>query len=109
LSDGEEEDHRPGTIIYLRVSGDEQARDGVSLNTQEEKLRALIDAKDFRLPYYGVRVTVPLVAAAAATLLIKIIQWAKRIPDSCPFRLWNPHRPVTKQARDGIGPLSPKV
>jgi hypothetical protein len=70
LSDGEEEDHRPGTISYLRVSSDEQARDGVSLNTQEEKLRALADAKDFRLPYYGVRVTVPLVAAAA-TLKLK--------------------------------------
>jgi DNA invertase Pin-like site-specific DNA recombinase len=70
LSDGEEEDHRPGTIIYLRVSGDEQARDGVSLNTQEEKLRALADAKDFRLPHYGVRITVPL-GAAAATLQLK--------------------------------------
>lgn len=63
-------DHRPGTITYLRVSGDEQARDGVSLDTQEEKLRALADADDFRLPYYGVRVTIPWVAAAA-TLRLK--------------------------------------
>lgn len=41
-----------------------------SLNTQEEKLRALADATDFRLPYYGVRVTFPLVAAAG-TLQLK--------------------------------------
>lgn len=67
----------------------------MSLNTQEEKLRALVDAKDFRLPYYGVRVTVPLIAAAATPPNF-IIQLTKRIQDSYAVRLWNPQPPVTK-------------
>ena len=50
-SNKEEEDKRPGAIIYVRVSGNEQAEDGMSLDTQEEKLRSLADDEDLRLPY----------------------------------------------------------
>jgi len=54
LGDGEN-NKRPGAIVYVRVSGDEQARDGISLDTQEEKLRSLADDEDLRLPYDTIR------------------------------------------------------
>jgi DNA invertase Pin-like site-specific DNA recombinase len=36
-------------IGYIRVSTDEQAKEGVSLENQEEKIRSYCDLKDFEL------------------------------------------------------------